>query len=92
MARFLGFTKVLSEIPFSKISCHTETSQSIFSSNQSVFSDLRSIIDLEKVHYNDFKQNQASFFFSELGAHLNFFFPCERAGFSVLVNISIKKN
>ena len=34
VSRFLGFTKVYSEIPFSKNSFHTETSQSISNANQ----------------------------------------------------------
>ena len=73
VARLLSFTKIPSGIRFSKNSYHTENSQSISNSNQSVFSDLRSIIDLQKIHYIDFKQNQASIFFSGLGTHLNFF-------------------
>ena len=35
---FLNFTKVYSQIPFSKKSFHTETSQSISNANQSIFS------------------------------------------------------
>ena len=73
-ARFLSLTKVLFEIPFSKSPYHTETSQSISNSNQSLFSDLGSIIDTQKIHYIDFRQNQASVLFSGLGARLNFFF------------------
>ena len=57
---FLSFTKALSEIPFSKNSYHTKTSQSTTNSNQSVFSDLQSFIDLQKTHYIDIKQNLAS--------------------------------
>ena len=34
VSRFLSFTKVYSEIPFSKNSFHTETSQSISNANQ----------------------------------------------------------
>ena len=74
MARFLSFTKVLSKIPFNQNSYHTETSQSISNSNESVFSDLRSIIDLQKNHYIEFKQNEASVLFPGLRARLNFFF------------------
>ena len=84
-ARFLSFTKVYLEIRFSKNSYHTETSQS-------TFSNFRSIIDLQKNNHIDFKQNQASILFSGLGPGLNFFFRYESAGFSVLVNISVKKN
>ena len=72
-ARLLSFTKIPSGIRFSKNSYHTENSQSISNSNQSVFSDLRSVIDLQKIHYIDFKQNQASILFSGLGKRLNFF-------------------
>ena len=43
VSRFLSFTKVYSEIPFSKNSFHTETSQSISNANQSVFSNFQSI-------------------------------------------------
>ena len=74
VSRFLSFTKVYSEIPFSKNSFHTETSQSISNANQSVFSLFRSINDKEKIDHSDFKQNQASILFSGLGARLNFFF------------------
>ena len=73
VSRFLSFTKVYSEIPFSKNSFHTETSQSISNANQSVFSHFRSINDKEKIDHIDFKQNQASILFSGLGARLNFF-------------------
>ena len=79
------FTKVYSEIRFSENSYHTETSQS-------TFSNFRSIIDLQKNNHIDFKQNQVSILFSGLGPGLNFFFRYESAGFSVLVNISVKKN
>ena len=74
VSRLLSFTKVYSEIPFSKNSFHTETSQSISNANQSVFSLFRSINDKEKIDHIDFKQNQASILFSGLGARLNFFF------------------
>ena len=73
VSSFLSFTKVYSEIPFSKNSFHTETSQSISNANQSVFSHFRSINDKEKIDHIDFKQNQASISFSGLGARLNFF-------------------
>ena len=73
-ARFLSLTKVLFEIIFSKSPFHTETSQSIPSSNHSLFSDSGSIIDPQKIHYIDFRPNQASALFSELGARLNLFF------------------
>ena len=43
VSRFLSFTKVYSEIPFSKNSFHTETSQSISNANQSIFSNFQSI-------------------------------------------------
>ena len=43
VSSFLSFTKVYSEIPFSKNSFHTETSQSISNANQSVFSNFQSI-------------------------------------------------
>ena len=68
-----------------------ETSQSISNANQLIFSNFQSIIDLQKINYIDFKQNQASILFSGLRARVNIFFPYERAGFSVLVNISVKK-
>ena len=45
VSSFLSFTKVYSEIPFSKNSFHTETSQSISNANQSVFSNFQSIND-----------------------------------------------
>ena len=45
VSRFLSFTKVYSEIPFSKNSFHTETSQSISNANQSIISHNRSIND-----------------------------------------------
>ena len=45
VSRFLSFTKVYEEIPFSKNSFHTETSQSISNANQSVFSNFQSIND-----------------------------------------------
>ena len=45
VSRFLSFTKVYSEIPFSKNSFHTETSQSISNANQSIISHFRSIND-----------------------------------------------
>ena len=77
-ARFLSLLKALLETSFSKTSYHTETSQSISNSNQSLFSDLRSIIDLQKIHYIDFKQNQASVLFSGLGTRLNCFFLTEK--------------
>ena len=37
VSRFLSFTKVYSEIPFSKNSFHTETSQSISNANNQSF-------------------------------------------------------
>ena len=82
--RLLSLRKVLLETPFSKKvrDQRPETSQSISSSNQSLFSILRSIIDLKKIHYIDFKQNKASVLLLGLGARLNFFslqkslFPC----------------
>ena len=77
-APFLSLLKALLEMSFSKTSYHTETSQSISNSNQSLFSDLGSIIDLQKIHYIDFKQNQASVLFSGLGTRLNCFFLTEK--------------
>ena len=73
--RLLSLRKVLLETPFSKkvSDQRPETSQSISSSNQSLFSILRSIIDLKKIHYIDFKQNKASVLLLGLGAPLNFF-------------------
>ena len=43
VSRFLSFTKVYSEIPFSKNSFHTETIQSISNANHLIFSHFRSI-------------------------------------------------
>ena len=63
---FLSFTKVLVKTRIIQ--------RPVSNSNQSLFSDLLSIIDLQKICYIDFKQNQASIFFSGLGAGLNFFF------------------
>ena len=63
---FLSFTKVLVKTRIIQ--------RPVSNSNQSLFSDLLSIIDLQKIGYIDFKQNQASIFFSGLGAGLNFFF------------------
>ena len=63
---FSSFTKVLVKTRIIQ--------RPVSNSNQSLFSDLLSIIDLQKICYIDFKQNQASIFFSGLGAGLNFFF------------------
>ena len=63
---FLSFTKVLVKTRIIQ--------RPVSNSNQSLFSDLLSIIDLQKICYIDFKQNQASIFFSGLEAGLNFFF------------------
>ena len=63
---FLSFTKVLVKTRIIQ--------RPVSNSNQSLFSDLLNIIDLQKICYIDFKQNQASIFFSGLGAGLNFFF------------------
>ena len=43
VSSFLSFTKVYSEIPFSKNSFHTETIQSISNANHLIFSHFRSI-------------------------------------------------
>ena len=43
VSRFLSFTKVYLEMPFSKNAFHTETSQSISNANQSIFSNFQSI-------------------------------------------------
>ena len=43
VSRFLSFTKVYSEIPFSKNLFHTETIQSISNVNHLIFSHFRSI-------------------------------------------------
>ena len=69
----LSFTKVLVKTRIIQRPV-SNSNQSISNLNQSLFSDLLSIIDLQKVYYIDFKQNQASIFFSGLGAGLNFFF------------------
>ena len=62
-------------LSFTKVLVKTRIIQRpVSNSNQSLFSDLLSIIDLQKICYIDFKQNQASIFFSGLGAGLNFFF------------------
>ena len=74
VSRFISFTKVYSEIPFSKNSFHTDPSQSISNVNQSIFSNLRSINDSQKIDHINFKQNRASILFSGLGVRLNFFF------------------
>ena len=69
----LSFTKVLVKTRIIQRPV-SNSNQSISNLNQSLFSDLLSIIDLQKVYYIDFKQNQASIFFSGLGAGLNFLF------------------
>ena len=77
--RFLSLTKVLSEIPLSKNSHHTETSQSTSHSNQSLFSDLRSILDLQKIHYIDWIQTKSSIsFVFGTWSSPELFFPTEK--------------
>ena len=57
VAHFPSFTKVNLEIPFSKNLYHTETSQLISNANRSVFSNFRSIIDLQKINHLHFNYN-----------------------------------
>ena len=90
-ANFLSFTKVYSEIPFSKSSYHTETSQSISNANESIISNFRSIIDLQKLNHIDFKQNQTPILFSGLGARPNFF-PLRKSWFLCISKHFRQKN